>query len=58
MLESMEKDTVGQFDVVLEDGVPFFQDNFITAGSSLGGYQLFQIADGVVRITLHSYLFA
>lgn len=39
---------VSQCNIVLEDGVPFFQNDFIISSTRLGGNKLFEVADCIV----------
>jgi len=41
-------------DVILVDSVPFFQYDFFPTSSSLGGNQLLQVSDGVIRIAFNT----
>uniref|UniRef100_A0A131YJD4 Tick transposon n=1 Tax=Rhipicephalus appendiculatus TaxID=34631 RepID=A0A131YJD4_RHIAP len=48
---------VSQRDMVLEDGVPFLQDNFVPSRSRLRGYEFLQISNSVVVVALYPNLF-
>lgn len=41
--------------MVLVDGIPLLQYNFLPSRASLSGNELFQIADGVIGITFDAY---
>jgi len=49
---------VSKGDVVLEDGVPFLQDNFFEPSAGLSGYQFLEIANSISWIGLDAHLFA
>ena len=47
-----------EFDVVLEDGVPLFQDDLVGAGSGLGGDQFFEVPNGVIFVAFDANFLA
>lgn len=49
---------VGQRDTVLENIVPFLEDNTFVVGTSLRGNQLLQITNSVVRVAFNTDLLA
>ena len=46
-----------QLNVVLEDRVPLFQDDFVGPSSGLSRDHLLQISDGVIRVAFYPNLF-
>ena len=52
------KDTIGKFDLIFVDRVPLLQHDFVVLGARLSRNQLLQIANGVIRITLHANFLA
>lgn len=49
---------VPKCDVVLEDGVPFLQHNFIPSGPGLRRNQFLEVTDGILCIAFHPHFFA
>lgn len=49
--------TVSQCDIVVEDAIPFLQDDFVVVCADLCGNQFFQIANRVVWVALDAHLF-
>lgn len=54
----VKKDTVLQRDVILENGVPLLQDNFVPSRPRLRSDQLLQVSNSVVAIALDADLFS
>jgi len=47
-----------KLDVVLENGVPLLEYDLVPLGARLGGYELLEVADGVVLVALDANLLA
>lgn len=53
-----KKLTVSQGNIVVEDAVPFLQDDFIVVCTNLSCYQFLQVTDRIVWIALNTHFLA